>query len=234
MGNSIGLYIAVVVFTRPDKTSIPLHDSSYHIVYQAVFIGNACFFEFGFEFILKNFLKDVFKTSVIGFHNRIFCRKIQWPSFIECPIHTRARKAIDRGINIIHRHGDSIFLEVIDFPCFGGASIIWCKGHRKFTFTCRYCIRCFVLISKSMTPDTNGLGPALYIAGYITHNNRLSKYGPSYNISNGAVRRAPHIGKIKFFYPIFIRGNSGTLDTYIVFLNRIGGLDRDLIFCSVS
>ena len=193
MGNSIGLYITVVVFTRPDKTPIPLHGSGDHIVYQAMFIGNACLFEFGFEFILKNFLKDVFKTSVIGFHNCIFCRKIQRPSFIKRPIHTRARKAIDRGIYIIHRHGNSIFLEVIDFPCFGGASIIWGKGHREFTFTCRYCICCFVLISKSMTPNTNRLGPALYITGYIAHDNRLSKYGPPYNISNGAVWRAPHI-----------------------------------------
>ena len=59
--------------------------------------------------------------------------------------------------------------------------------------SCSNGVRRFVLVSKSVTTNTNGFGPPLNVTRYITHDNRFSKYRSSNFVANGYIRRAPHV-----------------------------------------
>ena len=70
----IGLHIAIIIFTGPDKFAVPFQRGGDHIVNQTVLIIDAQSLEFFLKLGIKDFLKQIFKTPVIGFHNGVFGR----------------------------------------------------------------------------------------------------------------------------------------------------------------
>ena len=83
LSHCIRLNISIIVFTCPNKTTIPFHCRSHHIVDQSVLIHNTGCLKFGFKFLFVNFLKYIFETSIVSFQNCILCRHIQWPFFLQ-------------------------------------------------------------------------------------------------------------------------------------------------------
>ena len=67
LSDGIRLHVAVVVLTRPNKSAIPLQCRSDHVVDQAVFIRDAGLFILRFEFLIVDFLENVFEAAVVLF-----------------------------------------------------------------------------------------------------------------------------------------------------------------------
>ena len=167
MSDGIGLNVSVVIFTSPDKSTVPFHSSSDHIIDQAVLISDASGFKFIFEFVLKYFLKNIFKTTVISFHDGVFGRKVKRPTFIKSSVHTRSCKSKNRRFNIVHAHCNTFFLEIINLPRSRITAVLWRKGHGEFTLSSNHRIGGFVLIAKSVPSDTYRFGPSLNVTGNV-------------------------------------------------------------------
>ena len=148
---------------------------------------------FLFKFILINFLKNVFETSVVFFKNGIFRRQIQRPFFAKCHIHTTACKAINTFIGIVHAHCNTVSLKIKHFKNLCFSTIFWCKGHRQFSFPFNHRISCTVLITKCMTTNDNWGSPVGYQTWYILHYNWLTKNSTIQDITNSPVWRLPHL-----------------------------------------
>lgn len=48
-------------------------------------------------------------------------------------------------------------------------------------------------------------------------------------VSNGAIRRQPHLLELELFYTLLIWGNGCALDTNRVLFDSLGGIERDLV-----
>ena len=85
-----------------------------------------------------------------------------------------------------------------------------------------------------MTAYNNWRSPVCNQAGYISDNNRLTKYSPIKNVADSAIRAFPHLFQLKFFHPLFIGGNGGTFYTYAKFFNSIGSVNSHLVIGLVA
>ena len=80
-----------------------------------------------------------------------------------------------------------------------------------------------------MTSHDDRIGPGRNQARHIVHHDRLAEHGTIQDIPDGAIGRAPHLLQAKLLHTRFVGRNGGALDTNTVLLNRVGGVDRDLI-----
>ena len=72
LSHNIGLNIAVIVLTRPDKAASIAQSLSDHIVNQAMLVEQALFLKILLEFLLVDGLEQIFEAPVIGFQNGVF------------------------------------------------------------------------------------------------------------------------------------------------------------------
>src|SRR5690554_1254298 len=114
LGQGVRLYIAVVVFTSPDKVSVPLKGRSHHVVDKAVFVGNAQLLKLSFIVLLVNILKNVFETTVVLFKNGVFGRQVQGPLFVDGLVETAVGKTGDALIGIVHGQSHPVALKVVN------------------------------------------------------------------------------------------------------------------------
>ena len=131
-------------------------------------------------------------------------------------------------IGIVHGHGNTITLEVVHFEFLVGA-IFTFKLDGQFTFSFGHEIGRLVLITKSMTSNTDRGCPVGDQTRNIGAHNRFAKYRSSQNIPDGAIRASPHLLEAKFLYPFFIRGDGGTFDPNIILFDGLSGIHGDLI-----
>src|SRR6202042_834930 len=54
------------------------------------------------------------------------------------------------------------------------------------------------------------------------------------DVADGAVRAPPHLFQMEFFDPRFIWGDGRAFDANASGLDRLGGVDRDLVVCRVA
>ena len=72
-----------------------------------MFVDNAQFLKLFSEFCLENFLKQVFKTAIIIFQDRVFGRQIDGPFARHAVIQRRPCKVADGVVEIVHRKRDA-------------------------------------------------------------------------------------------------------------------------------
>lgn len=82
--------------------------------------------------------------------------------------------------------------------------------------------------------DDDGLGPAWHQTGNVLADDSLPEHGASEDITDGAVGRSPHLFKLELLHTLLVWCDGGTLDTHVVFLDRLGCLNRHLVICRIS
>ena len=91
-----------------------------------------------------------------------------------------------------------------------------------------------ILIAISMPTNHDWLRPAGNQSRHIAADDRLAKDDAAYDVSDGAVGRTPHLFEIEFLDAGLVRCNGRALDADAVFLDCLGGIDRDLVLGSVA
>ena len=86
-----------------------------------------------------------------------------------------------------------------------------------------------VLITKRMTTYYDWSCPAWHQPGHILAYDRLAKHCTTQDITDGSVRRTPHLLQIEFFDALIVGRNRCALYTDAKFLDRIRGINGDLI-----
>jgi hypothetical protein len=68
----------------------------------------------------------------------------------------------------------------------------------------------------------------------VIDDDRLTEYSAIEDVSDGAIRRAPHRFKLEFFNASFIRCDSSAFNADVIFFNGIGCVDCDLVVGGVT
>jgi hypothetical protein len=90
------------------------------------------------------------------------------------------------------------------------------------------------LISKGVPSNDDGLFPARNQEWHILAENWLTKHSTSKDISNGAIRRLPHLLELELFNSGLIRRDSGALNPNIVLPNGIRSIHSNLVIGFVT
>src|SRR5262245_48370445 len=69
--NAVALYIAIIVLTGPYKVAVPFEGAGNHIIYEAVFIHDACLLKLLFEFSFIDIGENIFEPTVVFFEDSI-------------------------------------------------------------------------------------------------------------------------------------------------------------------
>ena len=86
-----------------------------------------------------------------------------------------------------------------------------------------------VLVPEGVAADNDRLRPAGYQSRHVVDHDRRPKDGAAQDVPNGAVRRQPHLLEVEFFDARFVGRDGGALDADADLLDRLGGVDGDLI-----
>lgn len=86
----------------------------------------------------------------------------------------------------------------------------------------------------SVSTNDNGVRPIFYYSGDIVTNDSFSEYSSIKNVSNGSVRRLPHLFKFKLFNSFLIWGDGCTFNADLMLFNGMGSIDCHLVISLVS
>lgn len=85
-----------------------------------------------------------------------------------------------------------------------------------------------------VTADDNGLGPTWNETGHVCADDGLTEDGTIEDVSDGSIGALPHLLEVELLDTVLIGGDGGTLDSDLVQLDGVGGLNSDLILSCVS
>ena len=115
-----------------------------------------------------------------------------------------------------------------------GLTIIRNKLHDKFTVGLGDVVSANVLISVSVTTNNDWVSPSRDKLGDVLADNGLSEDSSVQDISDGSVRRFPHLLQFEFRDSFLIRSDSSALNTDLVFLDSVGSINSDLVIGLIS
>ena len=77
--------------------------------------------------------------------------------------------------------------------------------------------------------DDDRLGPAGHQPRHVRHDDRLAEHDAAEDVPDRAVGRAPHLLEAELLDAGLVGRDGGALDAHAVPLDRVGGVDRDLV-----
>jgi hypothetical protein len=80
----------------------------------------------------------------------------------------------------------------------------------------------------------DGIGPARHEARDAGYHDWLAENHAAKDVADSAIRRPPHLLQSELSDPILVRRDGGALDAHAVPLDRIGGVDGDLVVGRVA
>ena len=91
-----------------------------------------------------------------------------------------------------------------------------------------------VLVAECVTGYDDRLGPAGHQTRHVAHHNRLAEDRAAQDVADGAVGGLPHLLETEFLDSGLIGGDGGALDTDMVLLDGVGGVDGHLVIGLVA
>ena len=143
-------------------------------------------------------------------------------------------KVFNTFINIVHTHADTSFSFEFEDLHFFFFTLSISENNLESSWFVNNKISSSILISKSVSSDNNGFFPSWNKSWDIVDDDRFSKDGTIENVSNGSIGTFPHLFKFEFFDSCFVRCDGGTFNSYFTLFDSIGGIDGNLINCSIS
>ncbi|KCZ86404.1 NADP-dependent isocitrate dehydrogenase [Hyphomonas adhaerens MHS-3] len=229
LGNRVGLDVAVIVLAGPDIAAGPLHAGCNHVVDQAVLIGAAELGELVSKLGVEDFLEDVLEAAVIGFQDRVLGRQVDRPLALQAIVHAGAGEVADRLVEVVHAHGDTGAGEVEHFEFLGVGPVGGFPLHGQLAFARHEEVGGLVLVAKCVTADDDRTGPARHQTRDVRDHDRLAEHDAAEDVTDRAVRRAPHLLQAELFHAGFVRRDRCALHSHAIFLGSVGGVDGDLV-----
>ena len=226
--NRIGLHVAVVVLTSPNKATRPLHRSRNHIVDQAVLVCDASCFKLISELFFKYLREQVLKAAVIGLEDCVLSGQVHRPAKLEAVVHRCACKIDDAVIKVVHAHRDARGGRVEHF-FFDHCAVVAHEFHRQLTWARHQEISRFILVTKRVTANNNRLRPTGHKARNVLTNDWCTENNAAKDVTDRAVRATPHLLEAEFFNALLIRCDGRTFNANTIFLDRVCRVDRDLV-----
>lgn len=90
------------------------------------------------------------------------------------------------------------------------------------------------LISVGVSANDDGLDPARHQAGDVLADDGLPEHRASQDVTDGAVRRTPHLLKLELLHAILIWRDGGALDAHVVTPDCLCRLNRHPVVCCIS
>src|SRR6185437_8413956 len=229
----VGLNVAVVILACPDVTAGPFQRGRDHVVDQPVLVVNLLFLELGLEFLVVDFLENVFEAAIVNFQDRVFGRKINRIAAREPVIQRSAGEIADRIVEVVHRERYAARRR-LKHLVLNHLAILAGEFNRDFSFAGEREIGGAILIAISVTADDDWLRPAWHEARDVPADDGLAENHAAKDVANSPVRRAPHFLEVIFLDAALIGGNGCALHTHADFLDHLGGVDGDLILGLVA
>ena len=91
-----------------------------------------------------------------------------------------------------------------------------------------------VLVAEGVAADDDGLGPAGHEARHVLADDRLAEDDAAEDVADRAVGRLPHLLELEFFDARFVGRDGRAFDADAVLLDRVGGVDGDLVVGRVA
>ena len=113
-------------------------------------------------------------------------------------------------------------------------SVISSENYLKCSRLVNYKICGFVLISKGMSANNDGLGPARNESWDVFNDDRFSEDSSVKNVSDGSIGTFPHLLEFKLFDSGLIRSNSCAFDANFALLDGFSSLDGDFIISGIT
>ncbi|AFT99004.1 NADP-dependent isocitrate dehydrogenase [Nocardia brasiliensis ATCC 700358] len=234
LGHGVGLHIAVVVLTGPDVTALPLHGGGDHVVDEAVLVGQARRVELGLELGVEDILERVLEHAVVGLEDGVLRGQIHRVVLLQAVVERGAREIDDRVLEVVHAHDDAAVLgHLHDLVLDRLAAVLRREGHGDRARLIHLEIGGAVLVAERVAADDDRLGPAGHQARDVGDDDRGAEDGAAEDVADGAVGRAPHLLQAEFLDAGLVRRDGGAFDADAVALDRLGGIDGDLVVCLV-
>ena len=184
---NIRLDITIVVLASPYESAAGLDAIGDHIIDETMLIPETCSLKLSSVVLLVDLLEDVLEATVVSLKNRVLGRQVAWVVSAESVLHACVSKSIDGLISVVHTHQDTGRWEVEHFEICGLRSILRLEGHCEFAGHFGAEIGRSVLITKRVSADDDGLGPAGDQSGDVRDNDRLSEDGATDDVPDGTV-----------------------------------------------
>jgi len=235
LSDDIGLDITIVVLASPDETTVGLESLSHHVINKAVLVPDAELLELLLVLLLVDLLEDVLEETVVLLEDGVLRRKVERPLLHESILERRVRESTDGFNGVVHCHAAATLFGVLkDLPLLRSRAISRSEANLEGAGLVSNEVKCLVLVTESMTTDDNGLSPARHETRNVLHNNGLTEDGTTENVTDGTVRREPHLLEIELLDTRFIGSDRGALDTNVVLLDRLSSLDGHAVLGLVT
>ena len=114
------------------------------------------------------------------------------------------------------------------------AAIFWSEGDRELASTGHLEVRRLVLITVGVTADHYRFRPIGHQSRDVGNDDRLPEDHAAQDVANRPIGRYPHLLEVELLHPRLIRGDGGALDAGAVLLDRVRGVNGDLVIGGVT
>ena len=228
--DNVRLHVAVVVLARPHEAALALDRLRDHVVDQAVLVPDVEPLKLFLVRGVVQLLEDVLKLAVVRLENRVLRREVQRHLLVDRDVEARVRKAGNRVDRVVHGHGHAAVLVVLVHLLLDLLSaVLGRKGDGQLAGARRDKVLAAVLVTKRVTANADRLLPAGHRTRDLLQDDRLTEDGAAENVADRAVRREPHLLQVELLHTRLIGRDRGALDADLVFLDRLGRVDGDLV-----
>jgi len=124
--------------------------------------------------------------------------------------------------------------EFVNEGCGWGSSISRGKDELNLAGFLDSVVLAAVLVTIRVSTNDNRLFPAGNKSWDVLDDDGLTEDSTVKDVTDGTIRRLPHLFQIEFLYTTGIRGDSCALDSNLVFFHSVSAIDGDLIISGVT
>jgi hypothetical protein len=183
-----------------------------------------------------DFLENIFEVAVVLLQDRVLGRHVHGKLQTQRVLERSVRETLDALGGVVLSLRDAAFgslVELEDLDGFGLAAF-GREDHFELAGALNDLVFGAVLVAESVAADDYGLFPAGDEAGDFRDDDGFSEDGAAEVVPDGAVGGQPHLLELKLFDALLVGGDGGALDADAVLLDRLGGVERDLVVCLVA
>lgn len=234
LSDNVGLYVTIVVFAGPHKTTVSLEDLSNQIVNQSVLVVDASSDVFVLEFGLVDILENLHEKAIVLLQDGVLRGEFKGVSAGERVSEARAGERSDRGVGVEHAEVAAAGFEVGDLLVDDLGAIVGRERDVDLAGLGHDVVLAPILVTEGVAANNDGLGPAGHEAGDVGDDDGLAEHGTVENVTDGAVGASPHLLEAELFNTALIGGDSGTLDTNFGAEHGIGTVNGDLVVGGIT
>ena len=195
---------------------------------------SALLVEVRLELVVEDLLEEVLEAPVVLLEDRVLRRHVHGVLAIQPVAERSSREVADRVIEVVHRHRDSARREVEDVDLDRLALVLGRPGERQLALARDERVLGAVLIAECVTADDDRLRPSRHQARDVRDHDRLAEDDAAQDVADRPVRRAIHLLEAELLDPRLVRRDRRALDADAVLLDRVRGVNRDLVLGLVA